>query len=118
MSRNLVPQFYCIFNFRNIGAKLEHFKKLQGKLEFHQNKCHHGNAPDMRRQCAKATDQSAPGVVGRPNSLSGWPTFVACRGFASRPALHEAVTRNPKLEVSGSWTRWLAGRTTPGVLPT
>jgi hypothetical protein len=36
---------------------LEHFKKLQGKLEFHPNKCHHENAPDMRRQCVKATDQ-------------------------------------------------------------
>jgi hypothetical protein len=38
---------------------LEHFKKLKGKLEFHQNKGHHGNALDMRRQCVKATDQWA-----------------------------------------------------------
>jgi hypothetical protein len=24
--QHLVPRFYCLFNFRNIGAKLEHFK--------------------------------------------------------------------------------------------
>jgi hypothetical protein len=35
---------------------LEHFNKLQGKLEFHQKKCHHERAADMRRQCTKATD--------------------------------------------------------------
>jgi hypothetical protein len=49
LSTNLVPRFYCLFDFRNIGAKLEHFKKLLGNLEFHQNKCHPGGVPDMRR---------------------------------------------------------------------
>jgi hypothetical protein len=48
---------------------LEHLKQLQGKLKFHQNKCHHGNAPDTRRQCAKSTDQWAQGVAGRPAPL-------------------------------------------------
>jgi ribonuclease HI len=28
LSTNLVPQFWCPFDFRNIGAKLEHFKQL------------------------------------------------------------------------------------------
>jgi hypothetical protein len=37
---------------------LEHFKKLQGNLEFHQNKCHHSGVPDSRRHCAKAADCS------------------------------------------------------------
>jgi hypothetical protein len=55
-STNLVLRFLCLFDFRNIGAKLEHFKKLHGKLEFHRNECHPGNAPNMRRQCAMATD--------------------------------------------------------------
>jgi hypothetical protein len=27
---------------------LEHFKKLQGHLEFHENKCHPGGVPDTR----------------------------------------------------------------------
>jgi hypothetical protein len=36
----------------------EHFKKLQGNLEFHQNKCHPGGVPGTR-QCAKAVDQWA-----------------------------------------------------------
>jgi hypothetical protein len=43
---------------------LENLKKLQGKLEFHKNKCHHRNAPDTRRQCAKATNQWIQGVAG------------------------------------------------------
>jgi hypothetical protein len=45
---------------------LEHFKKLQGNLEFHQNKCHAGDVPNTRRQCAKAVDQWASGVADRP----------------------------------------------------
>jgi hypothetical protein len=48
---------------------LEHLKQLQGKLEFHRNKCHHGNAPHTRRQCAKSTDQWAQGVASRPAPL-------------------------------------------------
>jgi hypothetical protein len=38
---------------------LEHFKKLQGNVEFYKNKCHPRNALDMRRLCAKATDMWA-----------------------------------------------------------
>jgi hypothetical protein len=68
----------------NISVKLERFMKLQGKLKFHQNKCHHGSAPDMRRQCAKVIDQWAQGVAGRPNSLADRPYFAASCGFASR----------------------------------
>jgi hypothetical protein len=49
---------------------LEHFKKLQKKLEFHQNKCHPRGVPDMRRQCAKAADQWAQGVADQPNFLA------------------------------------------------
>jgi hypothetical protein len=49
LSTNLVPRFSCLFDFRNIGAKLEHFKKSQGNLEFHQNKCHYGDVRDMMR---------------------------------------------------------------------
>jgi hypothetical protein len=56
---------------------MEHFKKLPGNFELHQNKCHPGGVPDMRRQCAKATDQWAQGLVGRPH-------FVASHGLASR----------------------------------
>jgi hypothetical protein len=41
---------------RNICAKLEHFKKLQGNVEFYKNRCHPGNAPYTRRPCAKATN--------------------------------------------------------------
>jgi hypothetical protein len=30
LSTNLVPRFECLFDFRNIGTKLEHFKELPG----------------------------------------------------------------------------------------
>jgi hypothetical protein len=53
----------------NIGTKLEHFKKLKGNLEFHQNKGHLWDVPDMRRQCAKATDQRTQGVAGQPTFM-------------------------------------------------
>jgi hypothetical protein len=49
---------------------LEHFKKLQGNLEFHQNKSHPGGVPDMRRQCVKAADQWVQGVASWPNPLA------------------------------------------------
>jgi hypothetical protein len=74
----------CLFDFRNIGAKLEHFKKLQGNLEFYQNKCHPGGVPNMRRQCAKAADQWAQGVAGRPNPLACQPHLTTTHGLATR----------------------------------
>jgi hypothetical protein len=54
----------------NICAKFEHFKKSQGNLEFHQNKCHLGDVLDTKRQCAKATNQWAQRVAGRPNPMA------------------------------------------------
>jgi hypothetical protein len=60
-------------DFRNISAKLEHFRKLQENLLFHKNKCHPGDVPDLRRQCAKAANQWAQGVAGRPGFMSVWP---------------------------------------------
>jgi hypothetical protein len=52
-----------------------YFKKSQGNLKFHQNKCHPGDVRDKRRQYAKVTDQWAQGVAGRPNPLAGRPAF-------------------------------------------
>jgi hypothetical protein len=53
------------FDFKNIGSKLEYFKKSQENLEFNQNKCHPEDVRDMRRQCSKATNQWAQGVADR-----------------------------------------------------
>jgi hypothetical protein len=83
MSTNLVPRFKSLFDFRNIGAKLEHFKKLQGNSEFHQNRCHPRGVPDMRRQCAKAADQGAQGVAGQANPLASRPHLTASHRLAS-----------------------------------
>jgi hypothetical protein len=58
---------------------MEHFKKSQGNLEFYQNKCHPGDVREMRRWGAKATNQWAQGVAGRPNPLAGQPAFESVR---------------------------------------
>jgi hypothetical protein len=79
---------------------LEHFYKLQGNLEFHQNKCHLEAVPNTRRQCAKATDQWTQGVAPTIQPLMGW-----LRG----DTLQEAIEWNPKLKVGGDQTTWLAG---------
>jgi hypothetical protein len=47
------------------------------------NISHPRNAPDTRRQCAKATIKWAQRAAGRPNSLAGQPNFVASHGLAS-----------------------------------
>jgi hypothetical protein len=83
--------------------------KLQGKLEVHQNKCHHRNAPDTKRQCVKATDQWAWGWSASQTPWSVDPTLQPIVGLLHGHALQEVVTRNLKLEVSGSRTWWSAG---------
>jgi hypothetical protein len=59
-------------------------ERLQENVEFYQNKCHSGNAPDMRRPCAKATDVWAQWVAGRPNSMASRPHFAASCVFPWR----------------------------------
>jgi hypothetical protein len=66
---------------------LKHFKKLQGNLEFHQNKTHPGGVPDMRRQCEKAADQ--------------WWLYG--------DTLQEAIEENPILKVNGGQSLWSTG---------
>jgi hypothetical protein len=73
---------------------LEHFKKLHENLKFHQNKCHPGGVPNMRRQCAKTADQWTP---REPASPTLQPLVVWLRG----DTLREVVQENPKLKVGG-----------------
>jgi hypothetical protein len=63
---------------------LEHFKKLQGNLEFHQNKCHPRNVLDTRRKYTKAANKWAQGVVGRPGFMSVWPAASCTRLYTRR----------------------------------
>jgi hypothetical protein len=54
------------------------------------------------------------GSVQRPltSGPKGWPaspTLQPLTDWLHGHALQEAVTMNPKLEVSGSWTRWPLG---------
>jgi hypothetical protein len=60
---------------------LENFKKLEGKLEFHKNKCHPGDVPGTRRQCAKATDKCTQGVAGWPGFMLVWPMAPCTRVY-------------------------------------
>jgi hypothetical protein len=63
---------------------LDHFKKLQGNLEFHQNKCHPGDVPNMRRQCAKTIDSWSQGVACQLGFLSVWPAASCTRVYMRR----------------------------------
>jgi hypothetical protein len=81
---------------------LEHFKKLQGNLEFHQNKYHPGDIPDMRRQCAKATKQWTQGMGGRRPAR-----YYVClaRGFM-HTCLHEKGKAKVVEKVGGGQITW------------
>jgi hypothetical protein len=83
---------------------LENFKKLQGNVEFYQNKCHPGNAPNTRRPCAKATDVWAQWVAGWPVN----PTFQPPMSFHGGDAPQEIVEWNLRPGVGGGWAPWLA----------
>jgi hypothetical protein len=63
--------------------------------------CHHKNAPNIRRQCAKAIDQWAQGVANRPNSLAGRPHYAASHRFASR-----ACSLGSSNKESEAWSQW------------
>jgi hypothetical protein len=63
---------------------LEHFKKLQGNVEFYQNKCHPGNAPTG-------------------------PTLQPSVSFLGGDALQDAVEWNPSPEIDGGRAAWPAG---------
>jgi hypothetical protein len=86
-----------------MGTKLEHFKKSQENLEFHQNKCHPEDVPDMRRQCAKATDQWAQGVAGRPANF-----YVGSDKNFVDTCLHEKGKAKAVKKVDGGQTHWPA----------
>jgi hypothetical protein len=62
-----------------------------------------------RRLCAKATDQWAQGWPSGQTPWPAGPTLQSLTGWLHEHALQEAVTRNPKLEVSGSQTQWPPG---------
>jgi hypothetical protein len=83
---------------------LEHFKKLQENFEFHQNKCHPGDVPDTRRQCANATNQWAQGVASRPTRFH----VGLARGFMCM-CLHEKGKAKAVEKVGGGKTTWPAG---------
>jgi hypothetical protein len=83
---------------------LEHFKKLQGNLKFHQNKCHHGNVPDTRRRCAKATNQWAQGVASRPARF-----YVGLAHGFVHTCLHEKGKSKTVEKVDGGRTTWPVG---------
>jgi hypothetical protein len=85
---------------------LEHFKKLEGNFEFHQNKCHHGDVHDMRRQCAHATDQWAQGVAGRPGFMSIWPA-TSCTRVYTRRGRSRRWRKSVEAEPHGRPATWL-----------
>jgi hypothetical protein len=70
--------------FQEHRCQIEAFQEITRKIGIpKKNKCHHGNAPDTMRQCAKASDQWAQVVASQPNSLVGQSHLAASLGFAS-----------------------------------
>jgi hypothetical protein len=102
LSTNLVPQLYCLFDFRNIGAKLEHFKKSQGNWKFHQNKCHPGMYVTRGDRVQRSLTS---GPRGWPANQIPWPADQLLSGI--RPKLLGCVsTREGKGYDHGeSWWR-------------
>jgi hypothetical protein len=88
---------------------LEHFKKLQRNLEFHQNKCHPGNVPDMMRPCARPLTSGPRGwSTGQTPCLAG-PTLQPLAGQLHGDTVQEAVIGNSKPKVGGGQTLWPPG---------
>jgi hypothetical protein len=83
---------------------LEHLKKLQGNLEFQQNKCHPGDVPDTRRHCANTVVQWALGVAGRPTRFC----VGLVRGFVDT-CLHKKGKAKVVEKVGGGQTTWPIG---------
>jgi hypothetical protein len=95
-----------LFDFRNIGAKLEHFKKNWNSTKISVTTRMHLT----RGGCVQSPLTSGPRrwSTGQTPWLAG-PILLPLVGLLHGHALQEAVTRNPKLKVSGSRTRWSAG---------
>jgi hypothetical protein len=85
---------------------LEHFKKLQGTFEFHQNKCHPEDVLDTRRQCAKVDGQWAQGVAGRPGFMSVWPAALCTRVYMRRGRSRQS-RKSVEAEPHGRPDTWL-----------
>jgi hypothetical protein len=82
------------------------FKKLEGKLVLHQNKCHPRDVPDTRRQCAKVTDQWAQGVTSWPGFVSVWPAAL-CTRVSMRRGRPRRWRKSVEAEPHGQPTTWL-----------
>jgi hypothetical protein len=61
----------------NIGAKLEHFKKLQEYLEFHKDSVTKGMFLTRRPCGAKPQVKGEQGLASRPNPMADPPHFVS-----------------------------------------
>jgi hypothetical protein len=88
---------------------LEHFKKLQVNLEFHQNKCQPGvyltRGGRVQRLLTSRTK-------GWPTGQTPWlvgSTLSPLTGWLCGDTLLEAVEGNSKLKVSGGRTPWPGG---------
>jgi hypothetical protein len=88
---------------------LEHFKKLQGNLEFHQISV----TPGMYLTRGGSVQRPlTSGPRGWPASQTPWPASPTLQPLVGRlhgDTLQEEVTWNPKLKVSGGRIPWSLG---------
>jgi hypothetical protein len=90
-------------------VKLEHFKKLQGNLEFHQNKCHPRDVHDMRRHVQRPLTSGPRGVAGRPCFISVWPAASCARVYKRRGRPRQwrkSVEAEPRAQPATTWLHY------------
>jgi hypothetical protein len=81
---------------------LEHFKNLQENFEFHQNKYHPGMYLTRGGSVQRPLTNGPSGVAGRPNPMSGRPSFMSVWPTAS---LTRVYTRRGGQGGGESWLR-------------
>jgi hypothetical protein len=88
---------------------LEHFKKLQGNVEFYQNKCHPGNALTQGGHVQRPLMCGPSGWPAGQTPLPADPTLQHPMSFLGGDALQGTVEWDPRPRVGGGHAPWLAG---------
>jgi hypothetical protein len=86
---------------------LEHFKKLQGNLEFHQDRYHPGDVPDTRSSVQRPLTNGPRGwPAGQRGFMSVWPATSCTRVYTRRrrpKQWRKSVEAEPHGRLATTW---------------